>query len=93
MEKLGCKEDLTYKQLQNLIREASRKLNKENLIKEASRKINKENFRFYPTSSFNNNTTQKRQPRNILRKTHITLNLEYKQINQFKRNKHKTIQQ
>ena len=55
--KLGCKDDLTYKQVENLITEASRKLNNENLIKEASRKLNKRNiFRFYPTSSFNNNT-------------------------------------
>ena len=28
--KLGCKEDLTYKQVENLIKEASRKLNKRN---------------------------------------------------------------
>ena len=42
--KLGCKEDLTYKKVENLIREASRKLNKRNI------------FRFCPTSSFNNNT-------------------------------------
>ena len=45
-EILGCKEDLTYKWvenliIENLITEASRKLNKENLIREASRKINK----------------------------------------------------
>ena len=42
--KLQCKEDLTYKQLENLIKEASRKLNKRNI------------FRLCPTSSFNNNT-------------------------------------
>ena len=35
------KENSTYKQLENLIREASRKLNQENLIKEASRKLKK----------------------------------------------------
>ena len=39
--KLGYKENLTYKQLEKLIKEASRKLSKENLIKEASRKLNK----------------------------------------------------
>ena len=37
--KLGYKEDLTYKQLENLIREASRKLNRNN-------------FEFYPTNLF-----------------------------------------
>ena len=50
--KLGYKENLTCKQLENLIKEASRKLkNKqvENLIKEK--------FRFYPTSS------SKKQPK------------------------------
>ena len=40
-ETLGYKENLTYKQLENLIKEESRKLNKENLIKEASRKLDK----------------------------------------------------
>ena len=51
-------EGLTYKQLENLIRKTSRKLNKDNLIKEASRKLTKRNiFSFCPTNSFNNNTT------------------------------------
>ena len=40
-ERLGCKEDLTYKWVENLIKETSRKLNKEILIREASRKLNK----------------------------------------------------
>ena len=65
----GTRKKLTYKQLENLIKEASRKLNKENLVKEASIKLNKEIlvkeasrelnkrniFRFSPASSFNNN--------------------------------------
>ena len=41
-ETLRCKEYLTYKQVENLIRETSRKLNKEILIKKTSRKLNKE---------------------------------------------------
>ena len=50
--KLGYKDNLTSKQLENLIKEASRKLkNKqvENLIKEK--------FRFYPASSLKKKTT------------------------------------
>ena len=32
-KKLRCKEDLTYKKVENLINETSRKINNENLIK------------------------------------------------------------
>ena len=64
-KRLGWKKHLTYKWVENLIRETSRKfnkeklmreesrkLNKENLIREASRKLNRNNFEFYPTSLF-----------------------------------------
>ena len=66
--KLGCKENLTYKKLENLIKEASRKLNKRNI------------FKFYPTSSFNNNTiiketTQKHTKENTCNtQSHMQMN-------------------
>ena len=46
--KLGCKEDLINKQV-------------ENLIKETSRKLNRNGFEFYPTSLFHNHTMKKEQ--------------------------------